>query len=267
VHPIERLRYVARSSGVDQRVLVHETAGALRGLRLDPVGLVTACRRIVERHPTSGPLWWLCARALTAADPFDEIRRAVDEIDDDPTARVLSRELPPDASVLVLGWPDLIEEALVRRGDLTVLVADVAGEGHGFVRRLQRADMDVYDVSAGGVGAAAGAVDLVVLEATVVGPGAALAVQGSRSAAAVAYCEQIPVWLVSGRGRCLPGPLWECIRSRLDEAGDEWDLDDDIVPLGVVSHLVSPDGVTDMGAVEVVPECPVAPELLRSVAF
>ena len=27
VHPIERLRYVARASGGDQRMLVHETAG------------------------------------------------------------------------------------------------------------------------------------------------------------------------------------------------------------------------------------------------
>ena len=70
VHPIERLRYVARARGADAESLVRETAGALRGLGLDMAGLVVACRRIVERHPTSGPLWWLCARMLTSSDPL-----------------------------------------------------------------------------------------------------------------------------------------------------------------------------------------------------
>ena len=69
MHPIERLRYVARASGADQAVLVEETAHALRAFLDDPNGLVTACRRIVDRHPTSAPLWWLCARVLTAPDP------------------------------------------------------------------------------------------------------------------------------------------------------------------------------------------------------
>ncbi len=71
MHPIERLRYVARSSGAPQAVLVRETAAALGGLGFDPAGLVTACRRVLDRHPTSGPLWWLCSRVLTAVDDAD----------------------------------------------------------------------------------------------------------------------------------------------------------------------------------------------------
>ena len=51
---------------------MRETAGALSSLGFDPAGLVTACRRIVDRHVTSGPLWWLCARVLTAGDPLAE---------------------------------------------------------------------------------------------------------------------------------------------------------------------------------------------------
>ena len=81
MHPIERLRYVARARGADAESLVRETAGALRGLGLDMSGLVVACRRIVERHPTSGPLWWLCARMLTSSDPLAAGRAAVDEIE------------------------------------------------------------------------------------------------------------------------------------------------------------------------------------------
>src|SRR3954453_22490711 len=69
VHPIERLRYVARSSGAPQQVLVRETAGALAALGFDPPGLVTACRRILDRHPLSGPLWGLAARGSTGKRP------------------------------------------------------------------------------------------------------------------------------------------------------------------------------------------------------
>ena len=61
VHPIEHLRYVARAQGADSASLVEETAMALGSLRFDPAGLVVACRRIVERHPFNGPLWWLCS--------------------------------------------------------------------------------------------------------------------------------------------------------------------------------------------------------------
>ncbi|HKA05300.1 MAG TPA: hypothetical protein VKD67_13265, partial [Acidimicrobiales bacterium] len=137
MHPIERLRYVARSSGASQALLVRETAAALSGLGFDPAGLVTACRRIVDRHVTSAPLWWLCARVLTATDPLAEAYRAADEIAADPTAAALADVLPSDAMVCVLGWPDIVGDVLVRRGDLDVLVVDALGEGSGLARRLR----------------------------------------------------------------------------------------------------------------------------------
>ena len=105
MHPIERLRYVARASGGDQRMLVRETAGALRGLGFDPAGLVVACRRIVERHPTSGPMWWLCASVLAAADPYRCAASLADDLEADPTPDVLVEALPDDATVCVVGGP------------------------------------------------------------------------------------------------------------------------------------------------------------------
>src|ERR1700755_1982932 len=114
VHPIERLRYVARASGGDQRMLVRETAGAIRGLQFEPAGLVVACRRIVERHPTSGPLWWLCSSVLAATEPFAVASELADRIEEDPTPDVLIDLLPADATVCVLGWPDLAGEAVLR---------------------------------------------------------------------------------------------------------------------------------------------------------
>ena len=105
MHPIERLRYVARSSGAPAELLVRETAGALAGLGFDPPGLVTACRRIIDRHPASGPLWWLSARVLTSNDPVGEAWRAADEIADDPTPDELAHAIPDEATICVLGWP------------------------------------------------------------------------------------------------------------------------------------------------------------------
>jgi hypothetical protein len=267
MHPIERLRYVARASGADQRVLVHETATALRGLRLEPSGLVTACRRIVERHPTSGPLWWLCAEVLTASDPFEQALRCADLLDIDPTADELVDALPEDATVAVLGWPDLVGEAVIRRGDVVVLAIDVLDEGAGLVRRLQRADVEAESVPPAGLGAAAASADLVLLEASACGPDGALTISGGRAAAAVAYCAEVPVWLVAGRGRRLPDPMWQTLLDRLGELGDPWLAEDEVVPIQLVSHVVGPDGVQRAPGDVGVPECPLAHELLRSVGF
>lgn len=267
MHPIERLRYVARASGADQALLVRETAGALAGLDVEPAGLVTACRRIVDRHPTSGPLWWLCARILTAAEPRAEARRAVHEIADDRTGAALAADLPEDALVCVVGWPDVVGEALIRRGDVQVLVVDSLGEGSGLARRLRRAEVEATEVPPAGLGAAAAAADLVVLEATAVGPDGFVAVAGSRAAAAVAYCNEVPVWLAAGTGRLLPGPMWSALVRRMTDAVEPWDADDEIVPLALVSKLVGPDGVEDVTAALRRTDCPVTPELFITTAF
>jgi hypothetical protein len=155
VHPIERLRYVARAGSVDAGELVREAAGALGGMGSDPTGLVLSCKRLVDRQPAAGPLWWLCARMLTAADPRAEAWRCVGELDDDPTARRLADDLPDEARVTVLGWPELVAEALPRRGDLQVLVVDAAGDGAAFARRLRGADVDAEEVAEGSAGGAA----------------------------------------------------------------------------------------------------------------
>ena len=99
VHPIEHLRYVARAQGADPASLVEETAHALGSLHFDPSGLVVACRRIVERHPFTGALWWLCANVSTSAEPFEAVWELADEIRNDPTGAELGAALPDDALV------------------------------------------------------------------------------------------------------------------------------------------------------------------------
>jgi hypothetical protein len=266
VHPIERLRYVARSSGAPQHLLVRETAEALADLGFDPQGLVTACRRIIERHPVSGPLWWLATRLLTSTDPMAEAVAVADELDADSTADCLANTLPDGATVCVLGWPEQLAEALPRRGDLDVLVVDALGEGAGLVRRLGRAGVDAVEVPMSGLGAAAVSADLVVLEASAGGPGGFVAVAGSRAAAAVARHAEVPVWMVSGVGRLLSAPLWDTMVRRLDSAGDRWDAEDERVPLDLVDRVAGPARVDDVCDALSRIDCPTAQELLRPLA-
>jgi hypothetical protein len=258
---------VARASGADQRVLVRETAGALRGLGMDPAGLVTSTRRIVERHPTSGSLWWLCARVLSAPEPYPEASKCVDEIEADLTPDQIIDALPDEATVTVLGWPDLAGEAVMRRGDATVLVVDVGDDASSLVRRLERADVETELISAASIGAAVAASDLVLIETTAVSPDGALCIAGSRAAASVAYCSEVPVWLVAGVGRRLPEKMWQMLAQRLVEHEDPWNLDHEVVPIGLFSGIAGPDGIVEPSAEALAAECPLAPELLKLTPF
>lgn len=258
MHPIERLRHVARADGVGHALLVREAAGALASFADDPPGLVTACRRLVERHPTCGPMWWLASRMLTAGEPVAEAWRSADELDADTTPQQLVSRLPDDASVLVFGWPELAGEAVRRRADLEMLVVDTDGEGAVFSRRLRSAGVDALDVPAGGVGAAAAEADLVLLEAVALGPDAFLAPAGARAAAAVARQTGTGVWLVAGVGRALPAALWEALLDRVGgEATEPWDRPEEVVPLDLADEVVGAGGEQ--------PTCGVAPELLKTL--
>ncbi|WP_419917608.1 hypothetical protein [Candidatus Poriferisocius sp.] len=261
MHPIEHLRYVARSSGWGQESLVRETAGALLSFGHDPAGLVTACRSMIARRPSSGPLMWLAARVLTAADPRSEIRMCLREMTEDKTARFLALELPVEATVCVLGRPDLVGDTLRRRGDLHVLVVDVLGEGHHLVRRLSEQDGWVAEVAESGLGAAAASADVVLLESAAVGPGGFLAVSGSRAAAAVAHTTGVPVWLVAGRGAVLPAPMWDALVARTLAGVEPWEADREVVSLALADMVVGPEGLVTVAEAVGETDCPVVPEL------
>jgi hypothetical protein len=261
MHPIERLRYVARASGADQAALVRETAQALAAFRDDPAGLVAASRRIVDRHPTSGPLWWLCARVLTSPDGH-EAWWAVDEIEHDTTAAELAFALPEDATACVIGWPELVGDALVRRGDVEVLAVDSLGEGSGLVRRLAYSGIDAVDVPTSGLGSAVVNSDVVLLEAVALGPDGFLAVSGSRAAAAVAKDVGIPVWLAVGVGRMLPARMWDALSGRrATHAADPWYIDEEKFPMSLIDQICGPHGLESLDDALKRNDCPVAPEL------
>jgi hypothetical protein len=258
VHPIEQLRYVARSRGADASAMVRETASAVRGLRLDPAGLVVACRRIVERHPASGPLWWLCARLLVSGDPFVEARALADEFDADPTPDVLAGALPDGATVITVGFPEQSWRPLSRRGDLCVFVVDAGHRASAFAQRLERADVACEVVPMERTAINVPGADLVLLEAEAVGTDWAVAPIGSAVVGAVAHAAGVPVWLVAGRGRRLPEPMIDAMISRLGA----WE-DHEPLALGLVTDVVGPDGRVARSPAAVAAECSMVAELLR----
>jgi hypothetical protein len=232
VHPIERLRYVARAGPVPIAPLVHESAAALAAFADDPGALLTACRRLLDRRPASAPLVWLAARMLTGPDPRSEAWDSVDRFERDPTAAELEFALPADARVLIVGASETTGEALCRRSDLTVL----------------------------SVGAATVDSDIVIIESECIGPSEALAASGSRAAAATAREAGIPVWLVGGVGRHLPARMWEGVLGRVDR-GEPWDREHELVPLRLVDRLVTPRGLRTPEEASRAVDCPIAPEL------
>lgn len=267
MHPIEHLRYVARAQGADPTSLVEETAHALGSLHFDPSGIVVACRRIVERHPFTGPLWWLCANVTTSAEPFEAVWELADEIRHDPTARELAAVLPDDATVVTIGDPDVIGAGLTRRGDVRVLAFDAGHTATSFVRRLERHDVDVEPVDAGVAGAAIRAADVVLVEALAADSERAVVPIGSSTIAAIASAWETPVWLVAGVGRRLPSGYVDAMVERvgelIDDGIDAWDLDVEVLPTSMLTDVVGPHGKVPMGPPAIVADCAFAAELLR----
>ena len=267
VHPIEHLRYVARAQGADSSSLVREAASALGSLRADHPNLVIACRRIVERHPEVGPLWWMCARLLTADDPCALAWTIADEVDDDPASRRVAASFGDDATVLTIGWPEVAGAALMRRGDVDVLCADSRHEASAFMQRLERLDIPCEPVPTESLARAAREADVVVVEATAASSRRVIAPVGSHVVAAVARSVGTPVWLVTGVGARLPAEYVDAIGELVVDAAPTWNLDVDDLPLELVTHVAGADGLSDDVAAALRPDCPFAPELLRFSPF
>lgn len=267
MHPIEHLRYLARARGADATSLVRESAVALASLRVDHANLVIAGRRIVERHPAAGPLWWMAARMLTSNDPSSLAWEIADEVDHDPTPRALATALPDEPTVVTIGWPEVAGDGLLLRGDATVWCADSGHEASGFLQRLERLDIDCDAVPSEYLARAVTGADLVVIEAVAASPLRVLASIGSHVLAAVAHSVGTPVWLVTGIGRRLPVEYVDAIADRVLPGAASWDHEIDDLPVSLVTHVVTADGVREDVDRALAPTCPFAPELLRTSPF
>ena len=238
VHPIERLRYVARAGVVPVGPLVRESAAALASFADDPKGLLTSCRRLLDRRGDCGPLVWLAARMLTAMDPRAEAARVVAELDADSTGRVLQNGLDSLAAgscVLAAGELGAFADALYDRPDLEFIESDDPG--------------------------AARPADLVLIASECVGPSEALVEGEAVSMVEAARDHGTPVWLIAGVGRILPARMWELLSARYGHGEPDMrglavlDLD------RLVTRVVTPSGLRTPAEAVRSSGCPVVPEL------
>lgn len=122
VHPIERLRFVARSGWAGPSDLGVEAAYALADLAAcEPAALLPACRRLLERNPACGPLWWVSARMLCGGDSCAEASRCAEALEGDPTEDRLEQALEGRRAVYHGGV------SAVASADVVVIRTDALG--------------------------------------------------------------------------------------------------------------------------------------------
>ncbi len=249
MHPIEQLRFVARATGADAGLLVQEAASALTVFRSDPAALVVACKRLLARQPAVGPLWWLTTRLVLASDVSQSAREAIAELDSDPTSRELAHLIPDGASVAIAGWPSQTVEALVRRGDVSVLVLDVEGQGSAVARRLERSGVEAEAVEGGRIAGVVAESSLVIVEAAAAGEAACLVDPGAAGLAATARSLSTPVWLVAGVGRRIAEPYWHALVEQVvDLELPSWLQNQEVLSYGLVDRVLTPSGPTSTEA-------------------
>ncbi len=246
---------MARSGGVDPTMIVAETVEALTRLRPAPSELVPLCRNLVERNPTCGPLWWLCAHLLGDADSLGSAWQLAEEVERDATPARLAERLPDGATVMTVGSPPISASAVRRCGNVSVLAVVAGDEGVRLVRAMDRAGVDVEPVAPEAMLAACGRADLVLVEADACSTDDVVASMGSGLAAVAASAVDVPVWLVAGRGRRLPAAYVDAIGCGMDSQFERF-------ATTYVSTVAGPEGVVAMSPDALAPECPAVPELL-----
>lgn len=261
MHPIEQLRYVARTSSSDAVLLAAEAAHALASFDGDNGGLLLGTRQLLRRQPLIGPLWWVGSHLGNALNLHEEAYRLSDALRYDPTASILAAEIPGEATVLISGWPSATVDALCQRPDLAVLVLDAEGQAYGAVRQLERAGVEAEAVDPSYVAGAVDAVTLVINETSAVGGTSALCDLTALATATLASHSATDHWMVAPMGRSLPASyVQEMVLRAAPSRVTSWMAPFEIVPTSHVTRWVTPDGVS-----ETVPEpsCPELPELLR----
>ena len=264
MHPIEHLRYVARAGGGDPGDLAREVAFALGSMRADPANLVVASRRMIERHPDAGPMWWLCAHLLVSDDPSTLAWELADLLMDDPVVDRLAAALPADGTVVTVGNPSTIADALIERDDLRVWCADSEFRAGDLVRRLDRAEVAAEPITHDQLPAAAADADLVLIEAAAACDRRVLTTLGSQVLAATATSSSTPVWLVTPTGTRIPHQYVAEVARRAIPDDDGWGASVDDLPTDLIDAVVNADGRSTEVAVALRSECPFAPELLRT---
>lgn len=227
-------------------LLVQEATYALGVFADDPPGLLTAARRLLNRQPALGALWWMASRLVASNETRSEARDLIQLVRNDQVSRELSHALPDDATVVIIGWPEKVLEAVEARGDIRVLVVDVDGQAMPVVRRLDRMEVEAEAIDPGRIGGAVAGADLVILDAAAIGPSAVLGEPGMVPVAATAKAMGKPVWLAAGVGDIVPEGVWQSIVTKTVEPdlnNEPWVARWEVLTMGMIDRIVTGSGV------------------------
>jgi len=263
VHPIERLRYVARAGHVAGDVLARETAMALADFVGDDAAMLIACRRILDRQPTSAPLVWLAAHALGAPNQRQALWDAVETLERDSTRAALAYSLPDDAIVAALGWSETVSTLARKRGDVGFVIIDTDGSADYRIDREVDDPELVTTVDAEAMGAGLLDVTHLLVEFDALGAEHGLAAIGSFPAAASARHLGVEIWGVAGVGVALGDRMYGGLIRRWHERSPEAPHLRPIeeVPSVLVDQVVTTAGVVGLDQALSAGGCPIVPEL------
>ncbi|MCC7077995.1 MAG: hypothetical protein IT198_12795 [Acidimicrobiia bacterium] len=256
MHPIERLRALARADWLDPHTIAVEAADAIgdAARHLGEPTAVSIARRLLAWHSACGPLWFVAGRILSALDPAAAAVDVIEELTADPTLLMLDAALPDGAVPLVVG-------------DASGL-AGIAGETGLWLGDGQPTAFGPHPAPTGLVSPASPHQVRAVVErashvligAHALGPDGAAARAPAGVVATAARASDTPTWLVAGLGTAVDASLWNRIRTLLESGGgrpvvqarvDVW-WDDtssqtrgllDVVDTGAVSFVCGPTGL------------------------
>lgn len=242
MHPIERLRFVARSEGEDPAEVALAAADALADLASEPRALVLACRRLLDAQAGAAPLWWLSAHILASADPAAAARACARGLAGDGTALELADALPAGTAVVAEAASSALG-ALGERPDCSVALVGTAAE-------LTWALRDLAGGPAGGPAAvgyepdelAAGleGAGIAVVEARAASPSRLLLGEVGAALASAAAGRGVALWVAAGVGRVLPEPLFDACARGAEQAV--------VVPAGLADQVAGPSGLVPPAA-------------------
>jgi hypothetical protein len=255
VHAFEALRYVARTHAVDGAELGEMAAHALMGVADDPMALTLSCKRLVDAHVETAPVWWVAANVLGSADPYRAAMRASDRLINDRSLEHLVRRLSGVDALIAVEEPWLASVATAC-GDLA-MVAVASGRGaRSFHEGLD--DLGVDCISPDEVGDLIGAADLVLVEALAASPRELLLARESAALVELAHVGDVEAIVLVREGHLLPEALFAsflaCQRERTRPETIR-------VEASVVTQIASATGVAGPAAALARPACPSPPEL------
>lgn len=264
MHPIERLRVLARDDEVPHAELAAETAGALAALGDDSRGMLAACRQMLARHPEAGPLWWACARMLSADDPEAEARAIRRNLADDAVGLSLALDLPQGIEVAIIGWSPLVNELAGRREDLKLNISWTGGltfveanldTFHDPSLETYDPDIDdrVFDLKSHELVRSVERCEVLLVDVWVAGDKAFFSSARNKEAMVAAHRCGTEAWAMVGVGRRLPEPLFEVVRQRIRTTATPRLVAADHTINEYASRVIEPVSIP----------CPCPPELLH----